>query len=120
MVKHLITPLVVALLLTGCEPEVTEWEHGYKTDRVIATRYNNPHMGYNIGFTFPKNPASSDTSDIWEFLEKANDGWIFQGGGYPGAEVFVVFKDVKDRDSANIKLKKILPPLTQIMRSHRY
>ena len=46
---------------------------------------------------------------------EAHQGWVFQGGGHPGAEVFVKFKDVTDQSSADKKLKEILPPLDKLM-----
>lgn len=93
---------------------IQEWEHGYKTDRVIATRYTNPDIGYNIGFQFPKNVADADRVEVSQFFEVHN-GWLFQGGGYPGAIAYVKFQDVTDNASANAKLKEILPDLDQLM-----
>jgi hypothetical protein len=92
----------------------TEWEHGWKTKRVVATRYTNQMMGYNIGFTFPENIHNSDGPEVSKFME-AHGGWVYSSGGHPGAEMFVVFKDVKDKNSANKKLQQILPALDQLM-----
>ena len=94
--------------------QVEAWEHGFKTSRVIATRYTNKFMGYNIGFEFPKDIYNADRAEVSDFME-ANGGWIYQGGGYPGAIAYVKFKDVTDQESANKKLKAILPPLSQLM-----
>lgn len=93
---------------------VTEWEHGWKTDRVIATRYKNPTMGYNIGFTFPKNPNDCDRAELSDFMD-VHGGGIYQSGGHPGAEMFVRFKDVTDKETANVKIKEILPALSQLI-----
>lgn len=92
---------------------IEEWEHGFKTKRVIATRYKNEHMGYNIGFRFD-DPMNEDRVEVSEFFE-ANGGSVFQSGGYPGAEAFVVFKEVTDKESANRKLRDILPKLDRLM-----
>ena len=112
-----------AVMLTGCpgiagapKYPATEWEHGYKTDVVIATRYRNPVMGYNIGFKFPKDPNNADRAELSEFM-KEYDGWIYQGGGYPGAEMFVIFKAVKNKEDANPFLLKILPELSELIDS---
>ena len=96
---------------------VVAWEHGWKTDYVVATRYSNPNVGYNIGFTYPRNPNDCDRSELSEFME-AHGGFVYQGGGYPGAEMFVVFKDVKNRDDADRKLKGILPSLSKLVASY--
>ena len=93
---------------------ITEWQHGFKTDRVITTRYTNVDIGYNIGFTFPKDPDNADRAEVVAFME-AHKGWVFQGGGRPGAEVFVKFSDVTDQPGADKKLKEILPPLDKLM-----
>jgi hypothetical protein len=95
-------------------PAPTEWEHGWKTDRVIATRYNNPVMGWNIGFTFPLNSNDCDRAELGDFME-ANGGGVFSGGGYPGAEMFVKFKSVTDKASATEKIKAILPGLSDLI-----
>lgn len=93
---------------------ITEWEHGWKTDRVIATRYKSPIMGYSIGFTFPKNPNDCDRAELSDFMA-SKDGGVYQSGGFPGAEMFVQFKDVTDKETANIKLHVILPELSQLI-----
>ncbi len=90
------------------------WEHGWKTDRVTATRYTNKTMGLSIGFKFPKNPNECDRAEISDLIE-AQSGSVYQSGGYPGAEMFVVFKDVMDVVSADAKLQKILPRLNKLM-----
>lgn len=59
-------------------------------------------------------PHKCDRAEIGEFMEK-NSGVVYESGGYPGAEMFVIFKDVKDKESANRKLVKILPPLDELM-----
>jgi hypothetical protein len=71
-------------------------------------------IGYNIGFTFPKDPDNADRAEVVVFME-AHNGWVFEGGGHPGAELFVKFKDVTDQPSADKKLKEILPPLDKLM-----
>lgn len=100
------TKLVTAVVVRSCAsagaPEPVEWEHGWKTKHVIATRYSNPHMGFNIGFRFPLNAYDCDAAELFEFIEKTLGGWVYEGGGSPGAEIFAVFRDVKDRESANV------------------
>jgi hypothetical protein len=108
------------LIVLGCKrttsiaatPEV--WEHGYRTPNVIATRYANEMVGFNIGFTFPNHPYDCDRAEISEWFEYFS-GNVYQGGGYAGAEVFVVFDNVKDVETANNKLLEILPELDQFI-----
>ncbi len=95
---------------------VSEWEHGFKTDRVVATRYTNPTMGYNIGFEYPKDEYNSDRAELDEFMT-AHGGWVYQSGGFPGAGMYVKFKDVSNKDEANKKLKEILPSLSALVAS---
>lgn len=94
--------------------QVTEWEHGWKTDRVIATRYNNDVIGYSVGFKYPKNPNDCDRAELTDFM-RLHEGAIYQGGGYPGAEMFVSFKGVKDRPTADKKIKEIIPALSKLI-----
>lgn len=120
------TLLAAVLLLCGCQKEVSasnaiivshnvsEWEHGWRTTNVIATRYSNPHMGYNIGFTFPGHENDCDRAEICDYI-KGNGGAIYQCGGYPGAEMFAVFSGVSDKATANAKLKEILPGLDAVV-----
>ncbi len=117
-----LTMTILSLFAQACRSKTgpvsqtgpVKWEHGWKTDRVIATRYENKNMGFNIGFKFPKDPNNCDRIEIGDFME-ANDGWIYQGGGSPGAEAFVKFTDVKDSASADKKLVAILPALDKLM-----
>ena len=84
MRKALLTFAMIGLGCGQIRPVATvEWEHGWKTDRVVATRYQNKTMGYNIGFTFPKDPSNSDRDEISDFIDSHN-GSIYQGGGFPG------------------------------------
>ena len=119
--RSLRTLVVVPLIwLWGCtsmpsqEIAVTEWEHGYRTNRVVATRYKSPTMGYNIGFRFPRDSYHADRAELFDFMQKY-DGYVYQGGGAPGAELFTVFKGVKDRKSANALLVRILPELHKLI-----
>jgi hypothetical protein len=112
-----INPISIAArlsaVITGKAAPIA-WEHGWKTDRVIATRYKNPTMGYNIGFKFPQNPNDCDDAELSDFME-ANGGSVYESGGHPGAEMFVVFSDVNDKASADKKLQEILPALSQVI-----
>jgi len=90
------------------------WEHGWKTNRVTATRYQSDVMGFNIGFLFPKNPYDSDRAEIFDFIE-SRGGSVFQGGGYAGAEIYAKFEGVNDVATADMKLKSILTDLDKLM-----
>jgi hypothetical protein len=94
-------------------PKATE--HGWATKYVVATRYKNPQMGYNVGFRFPLHPYDCDSAEMFDFIEKEGNGHIYQGGGYPGAEVFATFADVNDKESANRFLLGFLPKLNTFM-----
>lgn len=105
------------LLFLGITNSVpVEWEHGWKTDYVVATRYRNPQIGYNIGFVFPKQPYDSDRAETFKFLED-NGCSVYQGGGAPGAELFAICKGITNKESANVKLIELLPKLDEHMRS---
>lgn len=110
----MIKELLVTLGLFSA-PTPVEWEHGWKTDYVVATRYTNPHIGYNIGFTFPKQPNDSDRAETFEFLSHNGCG-VFEGGGFAGAPLYAVCKGVTDKESANKFLIEFLPKLDAHMR----
>lgn len=109
-----------AIIAAAHASRVEPWEHGFKTPQVIATRYKNNVMGYNISFAFPQDPNNCDRAELFEFFSKY-DGWVYQGGGAPGAPLYVVFKDVKDRESATAKLRDsdLLPALSRLVVSLR-
>jgi hypothetical protein len=90
-------------------------EHGFSTEYVEATRYENPSIGYNVGFVFPKNCDNYDRPEVFEWFE-SHGGYVYQGGGAPCAPMYVIFDDVKDRESADQKLRKIMPQLDKFMR----
>jgi hypothetical protein len=107
--------------LVGCQSTAPvksttplKWEHGWKTSRVIATPQHNGLMGQFVEFRFPIDTGSSDRSEIYEFMEY-HDGWIFEGGGYPGAPLFVKFDGTNDATSINKKILEVLPPLDKLM-----
>ena len=135
--KFLVIALVVLFFMVVSFSHVSyaddnpiEWEHGWKTNDVAATRYLKPaevqeiseggHITippfYYIGFSYSQNPGNCDRSELSDFMEREN-GIAFKFGGYPGAEMFVAFRDVKDKESANKKLKGILPALSKLIRS---
>lgn len=121
-VRHFIAIAALGALVSGlaCSqraptaPAMIEWEHGWQTTNVIATRYRDGDMGYNIGFAFPNDPNNCDAMEI-DDLMRTHGGMIYEGGGYPGAVAYVVFKDVTDRESADRKLKHVLPELDRLM-----
>ncbi|NVN92337.1 MAG: hypothetical protein HXX11_17290 [Desulfuromonadales bacterium] len=90
-------------------------QNGWKTSEIIATHYNNPHSGDYLGFVFPLNPNNSNRQEILDFMGN-HGGYACQGGGYPGAEIFVSFKGVTDRITADKKIKNILPSLGKLIR----
>lgn len=96
---------VFVLLMALSVPQPTE--HGWKTRHIEAVRYTNPVMGYNIGFRFT-DCYRSDDPRIWTCIER-HGGAVYQGGGFPCAEVFATFRGVTDRASADAKLRAILP-----------
>jgi hypothetical protein len=93
-----------------------EWDHGYRTDYVVATRYHRAGSPYMIGFRFPKQPDDSDRAETFDFLS-VNGCKVIQGGGAPGAELFAFCNGVTDKASANAKLIDFLPRLDRHMRS---
>jgi hypothetical protein len=111
-----VTSLCVAASMCG-PAHAVEWEHGYKTDYVVAWRFKNEIMGYNIGFDLPKNPYDADRADMYDWLSK-NGVHVYQGGGAPGAMNYAMVQGVKDRDSANKFLVVFLPKFDQWVRSN--
>ncbi len=90
------------------EAKPLEWDHGWATPHVKATRYANPHMGFNIGFTLPKHPYDCDRAEMMDWLRSQGVN-IFQCGGHPGAEIFAIVDGVGSRDLANEWLPTFLP-----------
>lgn len=114
--KSLFGIIGLAAATVSCAgPKAEQWEHGWKTPRIIATRYSNEYMGFNIGFKF-KDIYRSDRKEVSDFME-AHHGFIYQGGGYPGAEVFVVFSTIKTKEDADKQLPLLLPELDDLMRT---
>lgn len=116
--------LSAVALLAGCSPSsgspatrdiVEPWEHGYKTEDVVATRYKGP-FGHNIGFTFPRNLHNYDAPEVFDFFTPYG-GTVIEGGGAPGAEMLVVFHGVNSKDKASAKILQVLPELSKLMRS---
>lgn len=89
-------------------------QNGWKTTDIIATHYTNSHSGDYLGFVFPLNPNHSTRQEILDYMENRG-GYACQAGGYPGAELFVSFKDVTDRVTADKKIKKLLPSLGKLL-----
>lgn len=98
--------------------QVTPWEHGWKTENVVATRYKNKFIGYNVSFEFPNDLNNGDRSELFEFIGK-HGGNVYEGGGYPGAPLYTTFKEVTDKSSADKKLQEILPELEKFIVSLR-
>ncbi len=106
----IIAAIVVSVYTTG-EYKPVAWAHGWKTDRVIATRYESTMIGYTIGFTFPLDYNNSDREEVSDFMEN-HGGWIYDS---TTGEAFTRFSDVKDRATADVKIKQIIGPLTTVM-----
>ena len=94
------------------------WEHGWKTKRVIATRYISTVKGgpYDIGFRYPRNPYHAKNAAVFEFYRQ-HGGECFYAGIGPDVEQFVNFRDVHDAKSADKKLEEILPQLSELLES---
>lgn len=105
--------VVVILLMAGCGAKIEVTEHGWKTDRVEATRVEGG-MGQTLEFQFPKNINDADGADVANFF-KWHGCWIYQGGGYPGAPAEVHCNGVIDRASADAKLMTLVPDLTEML-----
>lgn len=115
--RQLFTGVALAASQLSCQtfrsPRPVEWEHGWKTDRVTATRMKGD-LGYNIQLEYPKNPADCDRAEIDDLI-RAHGGAVFQSGGYLGAPMYVKFTGVNDRASADKKLQEVLPILNKLM-----
>lgn len=86
----------------------TEWKHGWETRYVKATRYTNPYMGFNIGFTLPEHPNDCDRKEMFDWLS-SQGVHSYQSGGYPGAEILAMVDGVRTVDQANEWLPEFLP-----------
>ncbi len=115
MRKIIFMGIFASLIRCALAQQVQPLDHGFRTSRVIATRYlNSESKSWSIGFKYPMNPADCDRSELSDFME-LHGGNIYQSGGYPGAEMHVAFKDVKDMESANQKIREIILPLSKLI-----
>ena len=108
----IIMPVVISYLILPSIIRPTE--HGLRTYNVIATRYTNPYIGYNIGFEFPTIPYDADDERLFNLFDKYNCG-VFEGGGEPGAPLYVGCDGVHDADTANQRLRQLLPGLSRLV-----
>ena len=96
------------------DESIQEWEHGFKTSQVTATRRTNKEKAsWTIQLDFA-DQYNADRAEIGDFLH-AFDCGIFQGGGYPGAPAMVACKTIKSKEDATAKIKEFLPGLTRMM-----
>lgn len=93
---------------------VSEWEHGYKTSRVVGTRLHGDTMGWNAKFDFPQDAYDCDAADLSNYIT-SQGGWVYRGGGEPGAALYVKFKDIDNKEKLSQKIKEILPKLSKVM-----
>lgn len=105
--------LSLCMNVCGCQ-SVQKTDHGFKTDRVIATRVKNEVMGQFVKLEFPHNGYDSDKVEVGQFIEM-NGGNVFQGGGSPYAPAHVTFKGISDPSLLDKKLREILPGLNELL-----
>lgn len=110
----LISLALSTLGLSSCAQQPTRMEHGWKTERVIATRKKNDAIGLFVELQFPKNGYDSDRAEISDWLEERG-GYIFQGGGAPYAPAYATFEGVKDVPAMDKKLAEVLPGLDNLL-----
>ncbi len=96
-------------------PIAAEWKHGFETPYVRATRYSNPDIGFNIGFKLPKHPFDCDRRSMFDWL-RSQGVKVYQGGGYPGAEILAKVDGVHDIKTANEWLPVFLPEFHEWIR----
>jgi hypothetical protein len=104
---------VVATVLPEVYP-VQEWEHGFKTSRVVATRMHSEMMGWNAKLDFPENAYDSDTMDVSDYIEQHGCG-ILESGGSPGAPAYIRCDGVDSKEKMSAKLRDLLPGLSRVM-----
>lgn len=111
--------IAVVAICTGtiCAAEKpVEWEHGYKTSITIGTRTVNPTFGEGIGINFSERYWNyADETGVLDIIENSGCA-VLQNGGYPGAEIYALCKDVHTRDDAGRKLLELIPKLDQWMK----
>lgn len=93
-----------------------EWDHGFMSTHIKATRYTDNIFGIMIGFTFYKNPNRCDDPRLFEFV-KGVGGTVIRGGGFPGAEILAKFPSVNSIEDANDWIKQNLPIYNNIAAS---
>lgn len=103
---------------TESSHKATQWEHGWETDVVTASRYTNPDIGYNIGFVFKRYSEKADRAELFDYF-KSNGGSVYEGGGSPDAPDYVIFDNVKSRDDADKFLPVFLPKLSSFVENLR-
>lgn len=89
-------------------------QHGYRTSRVLATRYSSGVDGYIIGLEFPNDPDDCNRVEIVGFLE-LHGGMVLGNGCVVRGPLYVRFANVYDAETANRKLLEVLPPLSTLM-----
>ncbi len=112
--KNGLVVLAVALASCAHTAQPIKWERGYKTDRVIATRHGATLVGYTIKFEFPLNAYDCDRVEVSEFIADRG-GHIYEGGGFPGAPAYALFKGVTDDKSADSKMLAMLPAFDKLL-----
>src|SRR4051812_9782681 len=101
--KKLLLAFAVMLALSGCvhKPIATEWEHGFKTNDITATRYANSMIGYSIGLTYSdRYDYKADRTEVFDFID-SQGCWVYQGGGMPHGEYFMRCKNIDSKEQAN-------------------
>lgn len=92
-----------------------EWGGGFKTSQVVAERETNNFGIMIIGFDFLDKRDQVGRTELNDFM-KSYGGSIVRGGGWRGPMVHVKFHGVCDRESADKKIKEMLPKLSRLVK----
>lgn len=110
--------LCLAVFLAGCSgnPSVTQWEHGFKTADITATRYSNPFFqSMVVGFTFSNRyDYLADRVDVEHFM-RLQGCTCFEGGGMPYSEYFYVCNKAQTKEQADRFIPVLLPKLDRFL-----
>lgn len=93
--------------------KLVQTEHGWRTDRVEATRYRNTLLGQVIALNYLTvvDDSIADTDGPAKVMSD-HGCFEFEGGGSPFATYWYQCKGVTDPASADAKIKQVLPVLT--------
>ncbi len=99
------------------EASVTEWQHGFKTENITATRLNNKSglFQFAIMLNFSNRyDYLADRTDVLNFMESQGCTEI-EGGGMPHSNYLYFCDKALNKEQANNFIPMLLPKLDKFM-----